>query len=318
MSALAAPRRPGPRPSVRTALVVVTAIAALAASACSGGSDGSESSAASDASVSSAGGDTVVGAPEPAALGSVAGAVADSASYAEKPTGPTGPTGPSVISTGTIRLESDDVADARRSALAVVEDLGGSVADEDTRTDTDGDTTRSRLVLRVPSRSFGDAMERLSEVGDLRASSTTAQDVTTQVLDTAVRVRVQRAGIRRITALLDRAGSLRDVIRIESELSRRQADLDSLVQQQKYLADQTSLGTITVGIDRTGTLPPDDERTGFLGGLRSGWDAFTSAGLGLATAAGAALPFLVLAAALATVVLPLRRRRRGRAQSAIG
>ncbi|GAA4119351.1 hypothetical protein GCM10022215_21750 [Nocardioides fonticola] len=274
--------------------------------------------AAGDAGVSGAdGGDGGVVASVPdLAVGSAAGGGTADVSKVAAYQAADVPTGQAVISTGTIRSTSDDVARARTRALDIVTDLRGTVADEDTRTDTDGTTTSTHLVLRVPSGSFAEAMDRLAEVGDLRASSTTAQDVTTEVLDTDVRVRVQRAGIRRITALLDRAGSLRDVIRIESELSRRQADLESLLQQQKYLADQTSLGTITLDIERTGTVPDDEDRTGFLGGLRSGWDAFTGAATGIATAAGAVLPFAVVAALVGAIVVPLVRRRRG--QSAIG
>ncbi|MEO6512169.1 MAG: uroporphyrinogen decarboxylase, partial [Nocardioides sp.] len=40
--------------------------------------------------------------------------------------------------------------------------------------------------------------------------------------------------------------SIRDIMAIESELSNRQAALDSLTQQQTYLKDQTSLATIKV------------------------------------------------------------------------
>ena len=49
---------------------------------------------------------------------------------------------------------------------------------------------------------------------------------------------------------------------IESELSQRQADLDSLEQQAAYLADQTSMSTIVVSIDQIPAkkaAPPKDD-----------------------------------------------------------
>lgn len=317
-------RATGRRSTSRVAAAAAVLALSPIVAGCTGSASDSTASSELDARAPAAAGDAgadggdggVVASVPDLAVGSAAGGGTADVSKVAAYQAADVPTGQAVISTGTIRSTSDDVARARTRALDIVTDLRGTVADEDTRTDTDGTTTSTHLVLRVPSGSFAEAMDRLAKVGDLRASSTTAQDVTTEVLDTDVRVRVQRAGIRRITALLDRAGSLRDVIRIESELSRRQADLESLLQQQKYLADQTSLGTITLDIERTGTVPDDEDRTGFLGGLRSGWDAFTGAATGLATAAGAVLPFAVVAAVVGAIVVPLLRRRRG--QSAIG
>ena len=175
------------------------------------------------------------------------------------------------------RSAADDVGAARRKATAVATGLGGSVSDDSTDVDTDGRALSSVLTLRVPSARFRDAMDRLEGVADLRSSSTTSEDVTTQVLDTAARVRVQRASIARISTLMRRAGSLADVVRVERELASRQADLESLVRQRDHLAGQTSMATISVTIERTGTVPDDTRRTGFLGGLRSGWDAFSGA-----------------------------------------
>lgn len=221
---------------------------------------------------------------------------------------------PSVISTGSIALAADDVAAARRTVTGVATGLGGSVADDSTEVDTDGRALSSVLTLRVPSGRFRAAMERLEGVGDLRSSSTSSEDVTTQVLDTAARIRVQRASIARISTLMRRAGSLADVVRVERELATRQATLESLVRQRDYLADQTSLATISVTIERTGTVPDDTRRTGFLGGLRSGWDAFTGVASATATGAGAAVPFVGLLLVLAALGwVPLRRRMRGRA-----
>jgi hypothetical protein len=100
---------------------------------------------------------------------------------------------------------------------------------------------------------------------------------------------------------------------IESQLTRRQADLDSLEKQAAYLQDQTSLATITVDIDHEGAAGPAEDRTGFLAGLSAGWHGLVAVGVGLATAAGALLPWLVVLLVLGipgwALVHRLRRRR---------
>lgn len=221
----------------------------------------------------------------------------------------------SIISTGTVSLQSRDLGGTRFDLMKIVDEHRGQVSDEQTSTDDSGRINRSRLVVRVPSADFGEVMDELGKVPgtDLKSAKRSSEDVTTQVIDIAVRVRAQKASIDRIEALLARAQSLRSIIWIEDQLSRRQADLDSLEQQQAYLADQTSLSTITVYLERppakAATRPKHDE-AGFGAGLSAGWDALTSAGTAVATAVGALLPFGVLLVLVGVPVWVLLRRRR--------
>jgi hypothetical protein len=114
--------------------------------------------------------------------------------------------------------------------------------------------------------------------------------------------------------LLDRAQDLRDIVLIESQLTRRHADLDSLEQRSAYLQDQTSLATITVDIDHERSAAAQEDRTGFLAGLAAGWHGLVTVAVGLATAAGALLPWLLVLLVLAVPGWPLvRRLRRQRA-----
>ena len=221
----------------------------------------------------------------------------------------------SIISTGTVSLRADDVGDARFEVQKVVDRVGGQVTDSETRTDDDGAVRTARLVLRVPSAEFTETMDALEKVADLEASSTTSEDVTTQVVDTNVRIRVQRQSIARIEQLLDRAGSIRDIVAVERQLTDREARLNSLLRQQAYLADQTSMSTITVHLQRHPVDEPEEEgEDGFLAGLSAGWDALGTVAVGLATVAGALLPFLGVALVLGVpgwllVRRAVRRRR---------
>ena len=292
------------RTRLATLPATATAVALLAlASACSGGGSSDDSGGTSASEVS---------AEAPAAGGGRA-ELADAVSLE---TGGEVDAGVeeqrAVISTGTVALRADDVAEARLAAQEVVDRFRGEVAEEQTATDDDGEVERSRLVVRVPSARFAEAVEALTGVGELVDASTASEDVTTKVLDVDVRVRVQRRSIERIELLLDRAESIRDIVSIEAQLSRRQAALASLEKQQAYLADQTSLGTITLHLERpVAAGPPPTEARGFLAGLRQGWDALVTSGVGAMTVVGTLLPFaVVLGLVLAPLLLVLRRRTR--------
>jgi hypothetical protein len=221
-----------------------------------------------------------------------------------------------VISNGAVQLRSDDVGKAVFDVRNVVDKYAGEVEASSTETDDEGSALRARLQLRVPTAQFDNAMQDLGDVATLVASSGNTEDVTTEVLDRTIRIQVQRRSIDRISLLLDRATSIRDIVNIEAQLSQRQADLAVLEKEARYLDDQTAMATINVSVERTKDKKPahhqDKDDSGFFAGLSSGWDGLTTFSEGLATVVGALLPWLVVAGVLAIPGLPLYRRLRRR------
>ena len=219
----------------------------------------------------------------------------------------------SIIAEGAISLASKDVGETRREVQRIVDAQGGEVTEESTETDDDGDTSYARLVIRVPSQKFGASMEALEQAGVLRSSTRGSEDVTTQVIDTGVRVRAQEASLKRVELLLAEANTLKDIIWIESQLTSRQAELDSLKSQQSWLADQTSLSTITVDVSHRAEAKEkeaDDEPAGFLVGLEGGTKALAATFAAVTTVLGALLPFAAVALVLGLPVWLVVRRRR--------
>lgn len=221
-----------------------------------------------------------------------------------------------IVKTGSLTLVAPDVDQARQRAVAIVATLRGLVATEDTGSD-DGTISRASLVVKVPTQSYETAVQRLSEIGTRTAIRQESSDVTEQVVDVESRITTQRASLTRVRALLAKATTIGEIVSVEAELTRREADLEALLAKQKALAGQTELATLTLTVTQPAQAPveaedPADDR-GFLVGLRDGWDAFTSAISAAATVVGAVLPFAV---ALALIALPLRlllRRRLRRA-----
>lgn len=217
----------------------------------------------------------------------------------------------SIISKGQISLTSPHIDQVSLQLQKLLDGWDGMIASDKSGADKHGKPDQEQIVLRVPSRYFSDAMTRIAALGTLVDSNRTSQDVTTQVIDNNVRVRTQKLSIARIQALLAQATSLNQVISIESQLSDRQARLDSLEQQQSYLADQTSLATINVYLTAPGKAiaPVHKKHHSFFSGLRSGWHHLGTSTAAVLTGVGAALPFGILAVLVGMPVWLLVRRR---------
>ena len=220
-----------------------------------------------------------------------------------------------VIRHGEISLVSKDLDAARDEVDGVVSRHGGYLSAEETSNDRDGKPERSMLVMRIPEPAFDAAMDDLGEIGRTEHADRSSEDVTTEVIDVQARVATQEASLAELRRLMRRAVDLGDMIRLESEIATRQAALESMKAQEKYLADQTALSTITVHLRTPSVEPEEDEEGGFLVGLKKGWSALTAVLVTSATVAGAILPFLAL---LTVVGVPLwllvrtaRRRHSG-------
>jgi hypothetical protein len=153
-------------------------------------------------------------------------------------------------------------------------------------------------------------VNKLADLGEEQSRALRTDDVTETIVDLDSRIASQKASVDRTRALLSRAERIGDIVTIEGELARREADLGSLQAQKRSLADKVTLSTITLHLIGPKAAPKNEEATGFLAGLSSGWDAFVTTANALLTAFGAMLPFLIaIGAPVGLLVWYLRRRR---------
>jgi len=166
----------------------------------------------------------------------------------------------------------------------------------------------ARMVLSVPAKTLDGVLTQLSTIGTVSYRSSQSQDVTDSYIDTKARIEPMRDGIDRVRALLAKTTDLQQVITLESELTRRQAELDSLTQRLAQLDAMTTMSDVTVSLwtDATTPVQTDD---GIGGGLRTAWESLLGSVTVILTGLAALLPWLVLLVPLTLLALRLWRRR---------
>ncbi|MEV1285834.1 DUF4349 domain-containing protein [Micromonospora sp. NPDC049679] len=218
-----------------------------------------------------------------------------------------------IIYTGSMTVRVENVERAAARAATIVTGAGGFVGG-DKRTSGDSDAEAS-LELRVPAAKFGQVVDEIAGLGDPERRDIATQDVTEESLDLDARIATQRARVESGRRLLAQAKNLNDLVMLEGELAKREADLASLEAKKRRLADLTALSTITAVLLGPGTHGAGDEgQPGFVAGVKGGWKALVASLAVLLTVLGALLPWLVaLGVPVAGVVwlaLRLNRRRR--------
>ncbi|MBN2054820.1 DUF4349 domain-containing protein, partial [bacterium] len=100
------------------------------------------------------------------------------------------------------------------------------------------------------------AMSSLASLGEVTGSGMSSEDVTEQYEDTNARLGTMTALRDRLRALLDKAQDVEDILAIEKELGRVQADIDAMQARLRTLEDQVDLASITISIKRRRILGP--------------------------------------------------------------
>ncbi len=309
---MAAPHRS--RGPIAVAIVAILA-GALAFAGCSSTNSASPSSAPLGGANADQAGDRGAGgvAEAPAAPDAKEPLPAPSAGPAEAPADER-----SLIYTGTITVKVDAVASSADRAIAMAVGLGGLVGG-DNRT-IDADRSQAVLILRVPADKFNSTLDAMAKLGTEENRQVQAQDVTDSLVDLDARIATQEASVQRVRDLLARAQTIAEIVSIESELTRRQADLDSLKQRRAKFAGLVALATITVVLHGPAApaVGPDEPETGFMAGLKSGWKGFLASVKIVLTVAGWLLPWAIAIGVPLWLVLWLMGRRRSRTRPTAG
>jgi hypothetical protein len=207
-----------------------------------------------------------------------------------------------LVRTAQVSVEVRDATASSRQVRSAAARVNGFVTEEQS-SDTGG-----LLVLRVPADALDRLIDDIAAVGRVVGRSSQVLDATEEVVDLDARVASQQASVARVRALLAEAVSIGDVVAIESELARREADLDSLTSRLEALRDRVALSTLTVDLRSPGVPPVGDQPpAGFRDGLAAGWDGLRAAGTAAAAVIGFLLPFLPVVAMLVGIIWLARR-----------
>jgi hypothetical protein len=115
------------------------------------------------------------------------------------------------------------------------------------------------MTMRVPADQFETLLSRTRGLGRSLAVSSSGQDVTAAYVDLDARIHALEGTRAQFVQILSKASAIGDILAVEQQLSTLQTQLEQLQGQQKLLADQASLATLSVHLTEPGStlaVPP--------------------------------------------------------------
>ena len=135
------------------------------------------------------------------------------------------PAGHQMAFTARLRLNVGNVRTAVDQSRRLAMKFGGYVKRMD----------NNSTVLAIPVKNADAALTELSKLGVLNSLTITGDDVTQQVTDLKIRLENLEKSRKRLLALLEKAGKVDEMVKVETAIARVTTELERLQAQQKNL-----------------------------------------------------------------------------------
>jgi hypothetical protein len=251
--------------------------------------------------------------PPPAPAGEPAAQDAGQKSTDSQPaSNPTAPK-PQLIRRAELELEVKDSGPIVKKIRAIVSAAQGDLLNLAEQGQA-GDSRSASLTVRIPQAKLDRTLDELSALGNVRRRVITAEDVSTQIIDSDARLRNLKKSEAAVLALLDRSGNVADILKVSQELSNIREQIEQLTAQITALKTQVAYSTIAIQLTEAIALAPTSSQFGDQ--LGNAWTSASQSVVGfsrgLVILAIWLLAYSPYIGALAGLIYLLRRRRRSR------
>ena len=154
-----------------------------------------------------------------------------------------------IIRSASFTVKTTDY-DADLAALqSLTETLGGRVEYLSSYGDASvGQTRSASLTLRVPARRLDEFLAGAGEIGTVTAMTQEMEDVSDSYYDTQTRLETQRAKLKRLQEMMERAEDVSDLIDIEDAIADAQYFIDRYTGTLKRYDSQVDYSTVSVSV----------------------------------------------------------------------
>ncbi|WP_286166117.1 DUF4349 domain-containing protein [Peribacillus frigoritolerans] len=233
--------------------IIVILFLALFSAACSSSESGSDKSA------ESSGGESAKEMADSDMTMNSEGGQADKAeiSSPENKAVPSAPENRKVIYTADLSIRVKNFNEAVSSFQSTIASLGGYVIESNTYTNDDDMPKEGSLTVKVPQDKFQSFLKTV-EKGSVKVNqqTVTGQDVTEEYVDLESRLKAKNAVEERLLSFMKDAQKTEDLLKISSDLSAVQEEMEQITGRINYLKNQTSFATITMQISEDKVTVP--------------------------------------------------------------
>ncbi|WP_072622615.1 DUF4349 domain-containing protein [Spirulina major] len=161
---------------------------------------------------------------------------------------------PQLIKRAEVTLAVDSLGTALDELTALVRQRQGDVLTLELN-EGDRRSPQAFLQVRIPQAELERTMEDLQTIGTIRQQRITAEDVSNQLVDLDARLRNLRRTEASLLEIMERSGSMADVLTVSKEVSAVRQQIEQIDAQASHLRNQVAFSTLTMTLETTAIAP---------------------------------------------------------------
>ena len=152
-----------------------------------------------------------------------------------------------LIKTASLELRVQNVETTTQKVTAVVTARGGDLLGLQDQVPQDLETRRTAsFKFRVPQAELDRTLADLAKLGTIETQSIQAEDVSSQIVDSEARLRNLRKSETVVLGIMERSGSVADVLKVSQELGQIRSQVEQIQAQVQNLKGQVAYSSINL------------------------------------------------------------------------
>lgn len=157
-----------------------------------------------------------------------------------------------IIKTANLDYETKTYDEFMESLRREIISCGGYIASQTARGGGEYSANTQRyayMTVRIPASGYERFMEKAAEMGSLLYKSENSEDVTMNYVDTESHIRALETEYDALLAILEKAGDLNDVIKLQSRITEVNYQLDTYKSQLRKYDDLIAYCTVHISVN---------------------------------------------------------------------
>ncbi len=157
---------------------------------------------------------------------------------------------PQLIKKAELSIVVKSIDISTKSVTNIVEKQQGDILGFQNQKPPDSSVRQTATMqIRVPQERLETTLDSLAKLGSVENRGLIAEDVTTQLVDNEARVRNLRKSEEMVLKIMDKSGSVGDVLKAAKELSNIRQSIEQIDAQLKSLRSQVAYSTISLTLE---------------------------------------------------------------------
>lgn len=172
------------------------------------------------------------------------------ADTAKKTAAETPATAPQLIKKAELSVVVKSIDSSTKSVTEIVKKQQGDILAFQNQKPPDSSVRQTATVqIRVPQEKLETTLDALAKLGSVENRGLTAEDVSEQLVDSEARLRNLRKSEEVVLKIMERSGSVGDVLKASQELSNIRESIERIDAQLKSLRNQVAYSTISLTLE---------------------------------------------------------------------